>query len=60
MAYCKKKIKTGYGLFVKKYARKSKGINGFDPNDRNYDRKLEERIKKMNPEKLFELLDEDD
>ena len=61
MAYNKKKIKTEYGVFVKRYARK-KSKNGQDPNDRNYDRKLEEIIKRMKPEELAELLydDEDD
>lgn len=59
MAYNKKKIKTEYGVFVKRYARK-KSKNGQDPNDRKYDRKLEEIIKRMKPEELAELLDEDD
>ncbi|MCL2775711.1 MAG: hypothetical protein FWD71_20545 [Oscillospiraceae bacterium] len=60
MAYNKDKIKKNYDLFVKQYARKSKGINGFDPNDRRYDRKLEQIIKKMDPEKLYNILNEDD
>ena len=60
MAYNKKKIKMEYDLFVKQYARKGKGINGFDPNDRNYDRKLEKILKKMKPEDLCEMLDSDE
>ena len=59
MAYSKKKIKSEYGVFVKRYARK-KGKNGHDPNDRNYDRKLEEIIKRMKPEELAELLNDDE
>ena len=59
MAYSKKKIKAEYGVFVKRYARK-KPKNGHDPNDRNYDRKLEEIIKRMKPEELAELLNDDE
>ena len=59
MAYNKKKIKAEYEAFAKQYRRK-KPKNGRDPNDRNYDRKLEEKIKRMNPEKLLEILNEDE
>ena len=59
MAYSKKKIKAEYELFAKKYARK-KSRNGGDPNDRQYDRKLEEKIKRMKPEDLAELLQRED
>ena len=45
-------------MFAKQYARK-KPKNGGDPNDRNYDRKLEEKIKRMKPEELAELLNDD-
>jgi hypothetical protein len=41
-------------VFVKKYARKAQP--GRDPNDRDYDRKLEERIRRMKPEVLDRLL----
>jgi len=58
MAYSKKKIKSEYDMFAKQYARK-KPKNGGDPNDRNYDRKLEEKIKRMKPEELAELLNDD-
>ena len=40
--------------FVRQYARKAQ--KGHEPNDRQYDRKLEERIKKMTPEALDALL----
>ena len=59
MAYNKKKIKAGYDAFIKQYGRK-RGKNGGDPNDRNYDRKLEEKIKRMKPEELVELLKDDE
>ena len=58
MAYSKKKIKAEYGKFIQQYARK-KSKNGFDPNDRSYDRKLEEKLKRMKPEEIQELLDSD-
>ena len=55
MAYSKKKIKSEYAAFAKQYARK-KPKNGGDPNDRNYNRKIEEKIKRMKPEEIAELL----
>ena len=58
MAYSKKKIKAEYGTFIRKYTRKRQ--KGWDPNDRSYDRKIEEKIKRMKPEELQALLDEDD
>lgn len=59
MAYSKKKIKSEYGSFIQQYARK-KGKNGYDPNDRCYSRKLEEKLKRMRPEEIQALLDEED
>ena len=59
MAYNKKKIKAEYGAFAKQYARK-RSKNGGNPNDRSYDRKLEEKIKRMKPEELAEILDDDE
>lgn len=46
------------GRFVQQYGRKS--TKGWDPNDRGYDRKLEEKIKRLSPEDLSELLSGDD
>jgi hypothetical protein len=43
--------------FAHLYARKAQP--GRDPNDRRYDRKLEEKIKRMKPEQLGALLKED-
>ena len=40
--------------FLKKYARTSQ--RGWDPNDRTYDRKLEQRIQRMDPEDLDQLM----
>ncbi len=58
MAYSKKKMRAEYAKFVQQYARK-KQKNGSDPNDRSYDRKFEEKLKRMNPEEIQALLDDD-
>ncbi len=59
MAYNDKKIKKEVGLFIKQYKRKSDPH--VDPNDRMYDRKIEQKIKRMKPEKLQDILyDESD
>jgi hypothetical protein len=53
------RLKSQLGKFIQQYARKA--CRGFDPNDRHYDRKLEQQIKRMKPEELDELLrDESD
>jgi len=57
MAYSKKKIQSSIGIFVKQYKRKSNKC--FDPNDRSYDRKLEKIIKKMEPEELSKLMNDE-
>ena len=54
MAYDSKKIKSNIGTFLKQYKRKSD--KNIDPNDRSYDRNLEEIIKKMKPDELFCLM----
>lgn len=41
-------------VFMKKYARKAQP--GRDPNDRDYDQRLEEKIRRMKPEVLDRLL----
>lgn len=46
------------GRFVQQYARKAQ--KGWDPNDRNYDRKLEAKVKKLSPEELSDLLSGED
>ena len=59
MAYSKKKMKAEYDVFAQRYARK-RSKNGQDPNDRVYDRKLEEKIKRMKSEELAEILNDDE
>jgi hypothetical protein len=44
--------------FVKQYGRKAQ--KGIEPNDRTYDRKVEETVKRMKPEQLDELLRDDE
>jgi len=56
MSYNKKKIKSDIGVFLKQYKRKS---NTRHSNDRSYDRKLEQKIKKMKPEELYTLIDDE-
>ncbi len=45
------------GLFIRQYARKR--VSGQDPNDRRYDRKLEQQIRHMKPEELDALMREE-
>ena len=49
-----RKLKGDVGLFLKQYQRKSQ--SGVEPNDRRYDRKIEKKIKNMNPEELSEII----
>ena len=58
MAYSKKKMKSLYDNFIKQYGRK-KQKKGSDPNDRQYNRELEEKIKRMKPEEIQELINDD-
>lgn len=44
--------------FVQQYARKA--YPNWDPNDRRYDRDVENQVKRMGPEELDRLLREDD
>lgn len=50
----KRKLEADIGAFVKQYKRKTYPTH--DPNDRRYDRKIEEKIKHISPEELNELL----
>ena len=52
-------MKAEYGTFIQQYARK-KPKNGFDSNDRCYDRKFEEKLKRMKSEQIQELISDDD
>jgi len=44
-------------LFIRQYARKR--VAGQDPNDRRYDRNLEQHIRHMKPEELDALMREE-
>jgi hypothetical protein len=50
-------LKSNIGQFVKEYGRKAQ--RGVEPNDRQYDRKIEKLIKRMDPQELSELLNEE-
>lgn len=43
------------GEFMRQYQRKAQG-GVIEPNDRQYSRKLERKLKRMKPEELDELL----
>ena len=45
------------GSFVQKYGRKAQ--KGVEPNDRRYSAEIEERVKRLPPEELSELLSGD-
>jgi hypothetical protein len=53
----KKQLRDQLGLFIQQYGRKKNA--GQDPNDRAYDRKLEKKIRKMDPMELDALLRDD-
>ncbi len=53
----KERLKSNIGQFVKEYGRKAQ--RGVEPNDRQYDRKVEKLIKRMNPQELSKLLNEE-
>jgi hypothetical protein len=52
------KLAGQLGRFVQQYARRAQ--KGWDPNDRNYDRKIEAKLKRLSPEELSELLSGED
>lgn len=45
--------------FLREYGRTSHRP-GWDPNDRHYDRKLEQEIKRMDPQELDSLMRDED
>lgn len=53
----KAKLAGELGRFVQQYARRAQ--KGWEPNDRSYDRKVEQKMKQLKPEELSELLSED-
>jgi hypothetical protein len=51
----KKKMAAQAGEFMRQYQRKAQGGKN-EPNDRQYSRKFEGKLKRMKPEELDELL----
>jgi hypothetical protein len=45
-------------VFVQQYGRKAQ--KGVEPNDRKYDRKIEQALKQMKPDQLDRLLRDDE
>ncbi len=61
MNHRKKKMAAQIGEFIRQYQRKAQ--RGVEPNDRQYSRKIEQKLKRMRPEEFDELLhgaEEDD
>jgi hypothetical protein len=54
----KQRLQAEVGAFVRQYARKRQ--KGHDPNDRQYDRKLEKNLRRMKPELLDDLINGDE
>ena len=51
-------LRANFGSFMRQYTRKAQ--RGVEPNDRQYDRKVEEEIKRLSPEELSELMSGED
>jgi hypothetical protein len=51
-------LRRNVGTFLRQYQRKAQ--RGVEPNDRNYDRKVEEELLRMRPEELSLLINEED
>jgi hypothetical protein len=58
MAWNRDRVQREFGTFMRQYGRTAQR-GGSDPNDRGYDRKLENRIKQLPPEELDRLLNGD-
>lgn len=52
----KSRLAGELGRFMQQYARKAQA---WEPNDRQYDRKLEKKMKRLPPSELSDLLSED-
>jgi hypothetical protein len=53
------RLEKQLGAFLRQYRRRRHA--GHDPNDRTYDREVEEKLKRLSPEQLDRLLrDEND
>jgi hypothetical protein len=56
----KRALKAGdIRLFVQEYGRR-KPRGSYEPNDRGYDREIEETVRRMSPEQLDELMRDDE
>ncbi|WP_080411549.1 hypothetical protein [Burkholderia ubonensis] len=53
----KSRLAAELGRFVQQYARKTQTS---EPNDRQYDRKLEKKMKRLSPSELSDLLSGDE
>lgn len=53
----KSRLAGELGRFVQQYARKAQAS---EPNDRQYDRKLEKKMKRLSPSELSDLLSENE
>ena len=54
----KKDLEKHIGKFMKQYARKAQ--KGQEPNDRDYDRKVEQYLKQLSPYELSALMNKED
>jgi hypothetical protein len=52
-------LKQHLPVFLREYGRTSRR-RGYDPNDRQYDRELEQEIKRMDPQQLDALMRDED
>ena len=55
MSHRKQKLASQVGEFMRQYQRKAQG-GGTEPNDRQYSRKVERKLKRMRPEEFDALL----
>jgi len=51
----RQRLASELGQFMRQYERKARPGRG-EPSDRRYDRKIEEIVKRMDPEELDEML----
>jgi hypothetical protein len=54
----KKRIAKELGTFLRQYGRRAQ--KGQDPNDRTYDREIEQELRRLKPEALDRLINGDD
>ena len=54
MSQCKRRLQSKIKPFLRGYGRSKQP--GHDPNDRHYDRKLQKKLKKLDPIELDKLM----